>query len=101
MATGGQRQIRMDDAIVDTATVRVAEAIDVIENSLDELERQSHHLRWLWSGDAAQAYDDAHRRWDRSLREMHAVARQLNAIAARGSQRFRSLDDANARVWAR
>jgi WXG100 family type VII secretion target len=78
---------------------QVAAGIDEIERILDELERRANALRPRWSGEAAASYDAAHRRWDASLRDLHAIGRQLATIAKGASARLTAHDEAAARVW--
>lgn len=93
------RYITHNGTSLDEVLQRIMSRIDDIEHVLDELERRAGQLRSQWSGEAAASYDRAHIAWDRSLRELHGIARQLTGIATGASARFTAHDQAEARVW--
>lgn len=94
------RQIRVEDAAIEAACDRIETAVDEIGDLLDELERRAARLRSEWTGAASDAYDLAHRDWERQIRVLEKAARDVNVAARTGTSRLRSVDEARARVWA-
>lgn len=94
-----ERVLRVDSDQLDELTAQMDDAVDTIEDILDLLEARVQNLRGAWSGDAAAAYERAHRDWDGSVRELDRIARQVAAITKTGSSNFRSMEKANAAVW--
>ncbi|MEL4319802.1 WXG100 family type VII secretion target [Leifsonia sp. YIM 134122] len=94
------REIRVEDTVIEASVTRIDAAIDEMQRLLDDLERRAAVLRTEWSGEASDAYDRAHRDWDRSIRIMEKAARDVSAVAHSGTKRFRAMDEAHARVWS-
>lgn len=78
---------------------RVNLSIDEIERELDKLEAAVSNVRRQWAGEAQANFLFAQRRWDRSLRQLHSIARELTRISERGSERLSLHDEAQSRVW--
>jgi len=93
------RHITVDSDRLDDFTTRFAASIEQIDAALDTLEAQAGRLRGAWEGEAADAYDRAHRQWDASIREMQGIVKEVARITAVGSSKFRALEKANAAVW--
>ncbi len=93
------RKISVDhDAVTSTLTT-IEETIDVIEQGLDHLESRAASLRASWDGEAREAFDIAHARWDASLREMNAIARTMSTVAHSSNGRFQEQDRRAAQAW--
>jgi len=94
------RVIKVNSDQLDEVAAQMTVALDEIEKLLNTLESRANELRGGWTGEAALAYTLAHANWDESIRELEAIARRVTAIARSGSSRFRSMESANAAVWA-
>jgi len=94
------RVIKVNSDQLDEVAAQMTVALDEIEKLLNTLESRANELRGGWTGEAALAYTLAHANWDASIRELEAIARRVTAIAKSGSSRFRSMESANAAVWA-
>lgn len=93
------RYISHDGTALADILRRVNFNIDEMERELDSLEAEVELVRSRWDGDAQNSYLLAQRRWDRSIRELHAIARTLTNISSGGSERFSAHDQAHANVW--
>ena len=93
------RMLRVDSDRLDGLTAQMDGAIDERDEILDQLEARVQNLRGRWDGDAARAYESAHRDWDESIRSLHAIAREVARITKSGSSSFRAMETANAAVW--
>ncbi|MRG59870.1 WXG100 family type VII secretion target [Agromyces sp. CFH 90414] len=96
-----ERLISVDAAAMQAICTAIEAQVAAIERELDLLERRGAALRDEWNGEAARAFDEAHRRWDRSARELHAIATAISSTARRGLRRQVAQDDAAANVWRR
>lgn len=93
------RRISVDHDSVTTTIASIEETIDVIEQGLDHLESRAAVLRSSWDGEARQAFDIAHARWDASLRELNAIAHAMSAVAHSSNSRFQEHDRRGAQAW--
>jgi WXG100 family type VII secretion target len=94
------RRIGIDNVAAAASRQHVETLLDEIERELDLLERRGRQLSEQWSGEATEAFERAHRKWDASARELRRIAHAVNAVARTGGQRLDALDRANARVWS-
>jgi WXG100 family type VII secretion target len=94
-----ERYLKVDSDQMDELARRMDAAVDEIESILDRLEARVQGLRGEWAGEAAVAYEIAHRDWDSSARELQRVAREVARVTRTGSSRFRATERSNAAVW--
>lgn len=93
------RRISVSHDAVTTALTSIEETIDVIEQGLDHLEARAAVLRSSWDGEAREAFDLAHARWDESLRQLNSIARAMSSVAHSSNTRFQDQDRRSAQVW--
>lgn len=93
------RRISVSHESVTAALTSIEETIDVIEQGLDHLESRAAVLRAGWDGEAREAFDLAHRRWDESVRQLNAIAHALSTVAHSSNSRFQDQDRRAAQVW--
>lgn len=93
------RMISVDHGAVTATLSSIEETLDVIEQGLEHLESRASVLRASWDGEARQAFDIAHARWDASLRELNAIARALSTVAHSSNTRFQEHDRRASQAW--
>lgn len=80
--------------------IRQLEAFEKsLDAGLDSLERTVADLHGTWSGLAAQAQRDAHRRWVAGAREMRIALAGLRAAAQVAHANYQSAIAANLAMW--
>ncbi|MGN8026714.1 WXG100 family type VII secretion target [Microbacterium sp. 22242] len=68
-----------------------------IRTELDKLESEVTKLRGSWSGAAQQAYDEAQRKWTRSLTELQQLLEQIATKTQEMSHEYVSRDNSSAK----
>lgn len=91
--------VTFDVAAIEAAARRLATAGDDIERELEALSTRSAVLASRWSGEAREAYLDAHHAWQAQTRGMRQVLAEIAAVAARSGERYDRTESAVARAW--
>ncbi len=68
-----------------------------IRTQLDELEKKVGKLRASWSGEAQASYDEAQRRWSRSIGELQQLLAQISSKTEEISNSYVSSDAQSAK----
>ena len=68
--------VRPEQVTALSASIR--QGANGIQNELDELESKIATLRARWSGEAQGSYDEAQRRWNKSLAELQQLLAQIS-----------------------
>ena len=66
-----------DPAQVAALAAQIRSGATGIKNELDTLESEVGKLRSSWSGESQAAYDEAQRKWTKSLAEMQQLLEQI------------------------
>lgn len=70
-----------------------------IAQYLDQIERRVAAMHVHWDGDAATAHQDAHRRWQRSARDMHAELVTMRDETTGAHENYSGVVDHHQRMW--
>lgn len=70
------------------------------ESLIAELESQIRRLHGQWSGLAAQAHLDAHRRWLSGAERMRGAAADLRTRVDAARTNYTAAAEANTRMWS-
>ncbi len=79
---------------------QIAQGAQGIRSELDRLESEVGKLRSSWSGEAQQQYDEAQRRWNKSVAELQQLLQQISAKTDEMSQQYVSRDKSSAGRFA-
>ena len=71
-----------------------------IRSELDELERKVGTLRASWNGEAQTAYDEAQRKWDKSIAELQQLLERIASKTSEISQGYVDTDNQAARRFS-
>lgn len=78
--------------------------LDAFERRADslmlELESEVRRLHGQWTGSAAQAHLDAHRRWLAGAQRMRTAATELRAQVHDARSNYAGAAEANLRMWS-
>ena len=88
-----------DLAALDAAAADIDAGVRVIEEQLTRLRIALVPLHTAWTGDAAQAWADHHRRWDRAAADLAASLGDLHRLVLTAHRNFAAVEAADARMW--
>lgn len=91
--------IRADPERLDAAASRLRGALEGIRAELDALASEAGRLRGQWSGQARDAFEAAHTRWDAQLRVLADVLGQAVEALEEASRAAADADRAAAALW--
>jgi len=92
-------QIMFEADGLDGLSMALDDGVQGLHDILQTLEHASAALAGGWSGDAQRAYDRAHSEWATSMAQLNAVAAEAGRIARVASQRYDTVERANANRW--
>ncbi len=92
-------QIGMSFSRVDDLAVAIAGANEAIAGELDRLEREVAANGSDWTGEAAAAYELAHRQWASAAREMNRVLAETQRATLAITERHRAAEAQARALW--
>jgi WXG100 family type VII secretion target len=70
-----------------------------VDDAVTAVDKRVTDLHVEWVGATAQAQRDAHQRWVKGAREMHAGLDELRQAAQRAHDNYSGVLEANDRMW--
>ncbi|WP_314428396.1 WXG100 family type VII secretion target [uncultured Microbacterium sp.] len=93
-------RIRVEHSPLAESIASLADAAQCIRELLDSLEADISELNDLWTGQANEAYDRAHREWSACAADMHSALVSAATAAARAQARTRDAEAQVAALWS-
>lgn len=75
------------------------QVLKALRKELEELDHSLSGGLAAWTGDAKEAYEDAHAKWHAAANDMAESLEHLRNIIGEGHHNFRQSLSANLRMW--
>ncbi|MGW4737374.1 WXG100 family type VII secretion target [Nocardia xishanensis] len=91
----------VDLADLETLAARLRAYQGFLTDQLDELTQRVRALTSNWSGQAAAAFDEAHRDWARSVAQLESALQTMEQDAARAHTSYSAVIATNSKMVGR
>jgi early secretory antigenic target protein ESAT-6 len=92
-------EIKVTFAEIQQASSDITNSANTVEQHLSDLKGKIAPIVADWTGDAAEAYQDAQRRWDQAAADFHQTLQAIGVAVRQAAEGYESAEGSAKKLW--